>query len=199
MPKKRFSAEQIVTLLRQIEVAMAQGKSAAIACREAGISEQSYYRWRKEYGGLDLDQARRMKELEKENVRLKRLVADLSLEKQVLKDICLGKLVSPERRRQAVERIREKYGLSERQACRIVGQPRGTQRYTVIVRADEDALTRAIIALASQYGRYGYRRITALLNDAGWCVGTDRVQRIWRREGLKVPRKQRPRGRSVAQ
>jgi len=90
--KKRFSAEQIVVLLRQIEVATAQGKSISIACREAGISDQSYFRWRKEYGGLDLDQARRMKDLEKENARLKRLVADLSLEKQVLKDIASGNL-----------------------------------------------------------------------------------------------------------
>jgi putative transposase len=88
-----------------------------------------------------------------------------------------------------------KYGLSERHACRIVSQPRGTQRYTTIVRADEDALTQAIIALASQYGRYGYRRIKSLLDEAGWNVGCDRVQRIWRREGLKVPKKQRPRGR----
>ena len=94
-----------------------------------------------------------------------------------------------------MEGIRGKYGLSERQACRIVGQHRGTQRYTTIVRSDEDALTRAIISLASQYGRYGYRRITSLLVDAGWQVGCDRVQRIWRREGLKVPSKQRPRGR----
>ena len=92
MPKKRFSAEQIVTLLRQIELAMGQGKSAQLACREAGISEQSYYRWRKEYGGLQLEQAKRMKDLEKENARLKRLVADLSLEKQVLKDIASGNL-----------------------------------------------------------------------------------------------------------
>ena len=92
MPKKRFSPDQIVTLLRQIEVAMGQGNLLAIACREAGISEQSFYRWRKEYGGLDLDQARKMKELEKENARLKRLVADLSLEKQVLKDISSGNL-----------------------------------------------------------------------------------------------------------
>src|SRR5665213_2986349 len=103
--------------------------------------------------------------------------------------------VSPERRRQAVDRIRGKYGLSERHACRMVGQPRGTQRYTTLVRADEDALTQAIIALASQYGRYGYRRIKSLLDEAGWDVGCDRVQRIWRREGLKVPQKQRPRGR----
>jgi transposase InsO family protein len=87
------------------------------------------------------------------------------------------------------------YHLSERRACRIVGQPRGTQRYSVIVRADEDALTHAIMALAVQYGRYGYRRITALLQEAGWSVGVDRVQRIWRSEGLKVPKKQRPRGR----
>jgi len=92
MAKKRFSPEQIVTLLRQIEVTMGQGKSAQLACREAGISEQNFYRWRKEYGGLDLDQARRMKDLEKENTRLKRLVADLSLEKQVLKDIASGNL-----------------------------------------------------------------------------------------------------------
>jgi putative transposase len=92
MPKKRFSAEQIVALLRQIEVATAQGKTIGVACREAGIADQSYFRWRKEYGGLDIDQARRMKDLENENTRLKRLVADLSIEKQVLKDIAEGNL-----------------------------------------------------------------------------------------------------------
>ncbi len=92
MPKKRFSAEQIVVLLRQIEVLMSQGKSAPVACREAGISQQSFYRWRKEYGGLEIDQAKRFKELERENVRLKRLVADLSLEKQILKDVVSGNL-----------------------------------------------------------------------------------------------------------
>ncbi len=79
MPKKRFSAERIVVLLRQIEVLMSQRKAAPIACREAGISQQSYYRQRKEYGGLELDQGKRMKDLQRENVRLKRLVADLSL------------------------------------------------------------------------------------------------------------------------
>jgi putative transposase len=89
MPKKRFSAEQIVVLLRQIEVSMSQGKSTPVACREAGISQQSFYRWRKEYGGLEI---KRFKELERENVRLKRLVADLSLEKQILKDVASGNL-----------------------------------------------------------------------------------------------------------
>ena len=87
------------------------------------------------------------------------------------------------------------HGISERRACQLVKQPRGTQRYQPIQRDDEDLLTRAIIELASQYGRYGYRRITALLQRAGWHVGKDRVERIWRREGLKVPQKQKPRGR----
>ena len=90
---------------------------------------------------------------------------------------------------------REAYGLSERTACRIVGQPRGTQRYVPTARPDEDELTRNIVYLASEYGRYGYRRVTALLNEGGIEVGKDRVQRIWRREGLKVPKKQPKRGR----
>ena len=81
-----------VVLLRQIEVLMSQGKSAPVACREAGISQQSFYSWRKDYGGLEIDQAKRFKELERENVRLKRLVADLSLEKQILKDVASGNL-----------------------------------------------------------------------------------------------------------
>jgi len=77
-------------MLRQIEVAVANGKATPPACREAGITVQTYYRWRKEYGGLKVEQAKRMKELEKENTRLKRLVAELSLEKQVLKDVAEG-------------------------------------------------------------------------------------------------------------
>ena len=86
------NVEQVVLKLRQIEVQTAQGKSLALACREAEISEQSYYRWRKEYGGLQVDQARKMKDLERENARLRRLVADLSLEKQVLADVASGNL-----------------------------------------------------------------------------------------------------------
>jgi putative transposase len=94
-----------------------------------------------------------------------------------------------------VRHARQNYPISERHACRLLGQWRGTQRYQGLYRADEDELTRVIIALASEYGRYGYRRITIELNKAGWLVGKDRVQKIWRREGLKVPQKQRPRGR----
>jgi transposase-like protein len=87
---KKHTPEQIVSLLRQIEVAVANGKTTPIACRESGITEQTYYRWRKEFGGLQVDQARRLKELESENAKLKRLVSELSLEKLILKDIVSG-------------------------------------------------------------------------------------------------------------
>jgi putative transposase len=90
MSIRRYKPEEIVTLLRQIEVGIANGKTAPQACKEAAINTQTYYRWRKEYGGMKTEQAKRMKELEKENTRLKRLVAELSLEKQVLKDVAEG-------------------------------------------------------------------------------------------------------------
>ena len=90
MPMRRYKPEQIVNLLRQIEVGVANGKTTPQACKEAEITQQTYYRWRKEYGGLKLDQAKRLKDLEKENNKLKRLVAELSLEKQILKDVAEG-------------------------------------------------------------------------------------------------------------
>ena len=90
MPMQRYKPEQIVTMLRQIEVGIANGKTTPQACKEAAITVQTFYRWRKEYGGLKMDQAKRMKELEKENGKLKRLVAELSLDKQILKDIVEG-------------------------------------------------------------------------------------------------------------
>ncbi len=89
----------------------------------------------------------------------------------------------------------ERHGVSQRRACRILSQPRGTQRYRPILRTDEDLLTQRIISLACQYGRYGYRRIAVMVNRSGLRVSRDRVERIWRREALQVPRKQRPRRR----
>ena len=89
----------------------------------------------------------------------------------------------------------ETFGVSERFACRVLGQHRSTQRKIARTPDDEAALSADIIALAAQYGRYGYRRITALLRAAGWVVNIKRVERIWRREGLKVPQKQPKRKR----
>ena len=90
MPKKTFTPEQIVGKLRQIEVLVSQGQRVPLACKQAGIAEQTFYRWRKEYGGLKLEQARKLKQLQKENAQLRRAVADLTLEKQILKDIAQG-------------------------------------------------------------------------------------------------------------
>ena len=85
--------------------------------------------------------------------------------------------------------------MSERMACRVLGQHRSTQRKAPKGRADDAALTADIVALATEYGRYGYRRIAAMLRAAGWAVNVKRVERIWRREGLKVPSKQPKKGR----
>ncbi len=89
----------------------------------------------------------------------------------------------------------ESLSVSERRACRVLGQIRSTQRHIPHLRSEEENLTVQIIKLATRYGRYGYRRITALLRQEGWKVNHKRVERIWRREGLKVPRKQLKRGR----
>src|SRR5215203_2836357 len=109
---------------------------------------------------------------------------------------CLGKLLSPARRRVCIEHVREKLQVSERRVCRALGQHRSTQRKLPRGRDDEEQLTADIIELARQYGRYGYRKIAQLLRStAGWVVNDKRVERIWRREGLQVPAKQPKRGR----
>ena len=94
-----------------------------------------------------------------------------------------------------MEHVRGKLGVSERRVCRVIDQPRSTQRDDPVVRDDEECLRAEIIRLASKYGRYGYRRITALLKREGFRVNHKRVERIWREESLKVPRKQPKRGR----
>ena len=90
MARKRYTAEQIITKLREAEVELAKGQTTPQVCKKLGISEQTYYRWRKEYGGLRVDQAKRLKQLEQENARLKKLVADLSLDNSILKEVSSG-------------------------------------------------------------------------------------------------------------
>jgi transposase InsO family protein len=94
-----------------------------------------------------------------------------------------------------VEQVQQVLGVTERRACRVIGQPRGTQRYKKRQSHDEEQLRERIVYLASRFGRYGYRRVTALLQGEGWQVNHKRVERIWRQEGLKVPKKQPKKGR----
>jgi transposase-like protein len=91
MARKRYTAEQIITKLREAEVELSKGQSTSQVCKKLGISDQTYYRWRKEYGGLRVDQAKRLKHLERENARLKKVVADLTLDNSILKEVSSGK------------------------------------------------------------------------------------------------------------
>ena len=103
--------------------------------------------------------------------------------------------MSPSRRRGCIDLVRQILNVSERRACLVLGQHRSTQRKVPRGRADEERLRQDIITLSETYGRYGYRMVTGLLNNAGWHVNPKRVERIWRSEGLKVPRKHKKRGR----
>ena len=90
MAKKRYTAEAIIHKLREVEILQGQGKTVAQAVKQIGVTEQTFYRWRKAYGGMRVDQAKRLKQLEHENARLKKLVADLSLDNSILKEVSSG-------------------------------------------------------------------------------------------------------------
>ncbi|WP_170347670.1 IS3 family transposase [Ruegeria atlantica] len=190
MANKRPKPEEIVTKLRQVEVLTGQGMPRLDAIRQIGVTEQTYYRWKKKYGGMGADQLKELKRLQKENERLRKAVSDLTLDKLILAEAAKGKLLSPARRRACIDRIHAELNVSERRACRVLRQHRSTQRKVPTGRPDEERLVADMIELTRQYGRYGYRRIAALLRDAGWHVNDKRVERLWRREGLKVPMKQ---------
>ncbi|MFD1663226.1 IS3 family transposase, partial [Streptomyces caeni] len=175
-----------------------QGMAMADAVRQIGVSELTFYRWRKQYGGMSRDQLRQLKDLQKENERLRKAVADLTLDKLILTEAAPGKLLSPSRRRACIDHVRSVLPkrVSERRVCLVLGQHRSTQRRIPRGRDDEQQLTEDIVALARRYGRYGYRKIAELLrSQMGWVVNDKRVERIWRQEGLKVPAKQPKKGR----
>ncbi len=90
MGKKRFGSEQIITKLREVEILLSKGSTIGEASKKIGVTEQTYYRWRRLYGGMKVEQAKRLKDLEKENLRLKKLVADLSLDNAILKEVSKG-------------------------------------------------------------------------------------------------------------
>jgi putative transposase len=197
MPRKRHTAEEIVAKLRQVDALVAQGRSVAAAVRAIGVTEVTYYRGRQEFGGLKTGQIKRLRELETENARLRRAVADRTLDKLILKEAAAGNYRAPRGAAPASSTSEASSGSpSERRVCRALGQHRSTQRKRPRGREDEERLTAGIIELARQYGRHGYRKIAELLRStAGWVVNDKRVERIWRREGLKVPTKQPKRGR----
>ena len=167
MPKKRYTPEEIIQHLRTVELDTGKGLAVLDACRKLGITEQTYYRWKKEYGGLRVDQAKRLKGLEQENLRLKRIVADQALRSVDPERGRRGKLLSPARRREAVGHAVTVLHVSERRACRALGQLRSSYRYVPRPDHDRERLRERIIALAKEYGRYGYRTVTDMLTARG--------------------------------
>jgi transposase-like protein len=128
MKRRRHTPEQIVRKLREADRLLGEGKDLAEVLRVLEVSEQTLHRWRNQFGEMKAEGAKRLRELERENLRLKQVVADQALDIQALMEIGPGKLLSPERRRRAVVMCVQRFGLSERRACRLVGQHRSTQR-----------------------------------------------------------------------
>src|SRR4051812_44143141 len=124
---KRHTAEEVIAKLRQAEANRAQGLGVAQACQRLGVSEPTSHRWRNQYGGLQQDDARRLRELQAENARLKRLVAELDPGQADAPGGGAKKVLTAARRRQAVRHLQEASGVSEWHACRVLGQPRSTQ------------------------------------------------------------------------
>ena len=183
MKSKRFAVEQITSILKQGEL----GVPISELCCKFGISEQSYYRWKKQYGGMEAPEARALKALREENARLKGLVADRTLDKVMLQDVC-KKILRAAHKREMVEYLTRRYAVSKQRACRCVRLMRSVYYY----RSDRDpqlALRNRIHELAAARVRFGYRRILMLLNREGWRVGKKRAYRIYREEGLVLRRK----------
>ncbi|MCK6058357.1 IS3 family transposase [Micrococcus luteus] len=192
--RKRHTPEQVVRKLGQADRMLTDGQDVAAVCRELGVSEQTYYRWRNQYGGLKADDAKRLKELEKQNATLKRLLAEAELEKAALKELAGGKLLSPDRRRAAVDHLKRKLRVSERMACRLVGLSRSAYRRPLkgnTVADPDRALREWLRAWAKDHPRYGYRRAYHDARAEGWVVNHKKIQRLWRDEGLRVPQRRR--------
>ena len=193
--RRRHTPEQIVRKLRDADAMLNAGKDEAAVLQALEVSQATYDRWRKQYGGMKAEEAKRLKELEQENRYLKELVAEKELDIKMLKHLSAGKLVSPSRKRSAVQQLQQGFDVSQRRACAVVDQPRSTQRYESEPRDDEAGVTKRMLQLAKERPRFGYRRIGWLLRAEGWQASDTRVYRLWRREGLKVPQRKRKKRR----
>ncbi|KAA5546359.1 IS3 family transposase [Roseiconus nitratireducens] len=181
MKKSRFTNEQIAFALKQAE----SGTPVEEVCRKLGVSQPTFYRWKKKFEGRGVEELRRLKSLEEENKRLKALVADLSLDKQILQDVLFKKALRPARLRAAVEGTRQAYKISERRACKILGLARSTCRYQS-TKDEQAALRMRLKDLAAVRVRFGYRRLHILLRREGWKVNAKRVYRLYAKEKLAL-------------
>ena len=192
---KRLSPAQIINRLRKAEVALANGNTTKEVCRDLGVSEQTYYRWEAGVRGNEAEPGEASQGAREGEPTAEAGGGRADAGQADLEGSLRGKLLSPERRRRCVVQVRQRLGVSERRACRVLGQARSTQRRIPKRREDEEALREDVVKVARRFGRYGYRMVTGMLRTEGWAVNHKRVERIWRQEGLKVPERQPKRGR----
>ncbi|MGD1029180.1 IS3 family transposase [Candidatus Binatus soli] len=186
MSKRGHTEEQILRALHQAE----GGTRVSELCREHGISEATYYVWKKEYAGLGLSELRELRQLRGENAKLKRLVADLSLDRHMLQEIVRKKPVRPRHRRELGRWTQAAFVVSERRVSRLLPIQLATLRYRSR-RDPQTALRMRLRELAASRVRFGYRRLTVLLRREGWAVNAKRIYRLYTEDGLAVRTKLR--------
>ncbi|NKW80851.1 IS3 family transposase [Ochrobactrum pecoris] len=191
MKKQRFTEEQIIAVLKEQEA----GMKVADLCRKYGISDATFYNWKAKYGGMEVSEAKRLKALEEENAKLKKLLAEQMLDAAALRELLGKKMVGPAAKREAVMHLKAVMGLSERRACQIVSADRKMIRYRSC-RPPEVELRAKLRDLANERRRFGYRRLFVLLRRDGEPSGVNRIYRLYREEGLSV-RKRKARRRAV--
>jgi putative transposase len=161
-------------------------------CRHLEIAESTWHRWLAQYGGMKANDAKRMKELDLENSRLKKLLAEAELDKFDAQGARGGKLLTPNRKRTAVGVLRERFGVSERRACKFVGIHRSTQRLGAPPMTDVEAELRQFLRdFSKRRPRWGWRRAAKEARRTGRQVNNKRIRHLWRDEGLRVPDKRR--------
>ena len=187
MKTSRYTPEQVTIALRQVE----SGTPVPEVFRKLGVSEQTFYRWKRRFAGMGIAEVRRLRVLEEENRKLKQLVADLSLDKQNAAGCPPKQRLKPAQQRTTVRYLQVAYRVSERRACGVLAFRRSSHRYRSV--ADEQAALRIRLRdLAAARVSYGYRRLHVLLRREGWTVNHKRVYRLYRQEGLLMrPKKPR--------
>ncbi|WP_148292720.1 IS3 family transposase [Paracoccus aminophilus] len=191
MKKARLTEEQIIGILQEHEA----GAKCADLCRKHGMSEGTFYAWKAKYSGMTVSEAKRLKSLEDENARLKKLLAEQMLDMAAMRELLPKKMVTPVAKREAVAHLKAHLGLSERRACQIAGADRKMVRYQS-QRTPETALRGRLRDLANERRRFGYRRLFVLLRREGEASGINRIYRLYREEGLTM-RKRKARRKAI--
>ncbi|WP_432422796.1 IS3 family transposase [Zobellia alginiliquefaciens] len=194
MRRSKYSESQIVFAIKQVET----GTRIQEVCRKMGVSEATFYNWKKKYGGLGVSELRRLKNLEEENSQLKKLVADLSLDKQILQDVLKKKVLRPSRKRGMVDNIRMEYNISIQRCCKLVLLHKSVFYYKAKGRRSDQLLRMRMNEIASVRVRYGFWRIHILLRREGFMDNHKRMYRVYCEEGLNLRSKRPKRNRSAA-